>query len=129
MGISAAEDVSEADRSVKQGPNQQRCPFLDSIAFARLLDMAHDRLRTDPNDAADLPVGLAARDPDQAIALTVRDDGMRRRAKCPGAPHPPRALERERAGELPQRQNMRWRSEERRGGKECVRTGRSRWVQ
>src|SRR3546814_17967258 len=106
MGISAAEDVSEADRSVKQGPNQQRCPFLDSIAFARLLDMAHDRLRTDPNDAADLPVGLAARDPDQAIALTVRDDGMRRRAKCPVAPPPPRPPAPERPGPLRTRQKL-----------------------
>src|SRR3546814_20225916 len=86
--------------------------------------MAHDRLRTDPNDAADLPVGLAARDPDQAIALTVRDDGMRRRAKCPGATHPPRALERERDGELRQRQTMRCERTARRTGEgaghECL---------
>src|SRR3546814_2846867 len=47
MGISATEDVGETDRSIEQGANQQRCPFLESIAFACLLDMAHDRFRAD----------------------------------------------------------------------------------
>src|SRR3546814_20678852 len=60
MGISATEDVGEPDRSIEQGPNQQRCPFLDSIAFAFLLDMSHDRFRADAAYSADLTVSLDA---------------------------------------------------------------------
>src|SRR3546814_2452278 len=45
-------------------------------------------------------------DPDQAVALTVGDDGMRLGPERLGAPHPPRPFEGERAGELSKRQDV-----------------------
>ncbi len=103
MGISAAEDVGEADGSVEQRADQKRCSLVDPITLACLFDMAHDRFLADPHDAADFPVGFAATDPDQTVTLAIGQDGVRHGTELAGAPHPPGCFEGERAGELGER--------------------------
>src|SRR5258707_704839 len=68
-GISAAEEIGEGQRSVEQRPDHQQCPLVHSVAFASVPDMAGDRLLADAQDDGDLPVALAACDPQQAVAL------------------------------------------------------------
>src|SRR5690606_9211249 len=93
MGISTPEDVGEADNSIEQGTNQQRCLLLDSISVAGLLEMAHHRLFADPEDARAFPRGLAARRPDEAVALPVGEARPRSGWHGAGEPDTPRALE------------------------------------
>src|SRR3546814_10213891 len=62
--------------------------------------MTRHRLLANAQDPADLPVPLAARRPQHAIALAVGEHRRRRGRDVPARrPEPPRALERERAGE------------------------------
>jgi hypothetical protein len=82
--MSAPRDVIEADLTIEQGADQQRCPFLHPTPVASLLEMLHDGFMAHPEDAADLPVAFSPRNPDEAFALARRHRWRVRTCNLPG---------------------------------------------
>src|SRR3954465_5567052 len=75
--LSALEDVGEADRSIEQRLDCKHCPLSYPITLAGLLEMSNDGLVLDAQYPADLPVGFAAGDPQDALALAVGEPRLR----------------------------------------------------
>ena len=71
MGVSAAKDVEEADRSVEQGVDREQSALADAVALARMPQMLDHGFVADPEDPRDLPVRFSSRGPHHAFALAV----------------------------------------------------------
>lgn len=105
MGMLAAQHVRKADASIEQGVDRQLRTLANAIPFARLLEVPHHRFMADIQDPGDLPIGLAAGSPGQALALAVREAGRR----AHGFAHlfdPSGRFERECSNQLEQRQTL-----------------------
>jgi hypothetical protein len=65
----AAKDIEEGDASIEERMDRKQRALSYTIAFACLLKVPDYRLMADIEDARDLPIGLTARRPHQALAL------------------------------------------------------------
>lgn len=99
--IAVAVNFRDAECSVQQGRGKKHDPLIDPIACTGVQDMAFDRSFGDFEDLADLPVALAAKSPQKAVALTTgQDSAEHRQFQCLSSDQPARAIEGETARNL-----------------------------
>src|SRR3954462_8575560 len=106
MGVSAFQDVDEADAAVEERMDSQLSAFADPVALARMPQMLDHRIVADAEDSGDLPVRLAARRPADAVPLPVGEPGQLGEPHVPHPRQPAPGLEGEGADELRKRETI-----------------------